>query len=271
MFENLNIGFIGGGNMGEALVNGLISASLFPAETVSVYDVIPTRMEHLSGKYDIQARRNIAELARLSQIIVLAIKPQVMSQVLGELRDHLSGNPLVISIAAGIPLSVLEKALPEGTAIVRVMPNTPALVLKGASALSRGRSVTAEQMEMALALFRAVGKAVEVEEKWMDVVTGLSGSGPAYVLLMIEALIDAGVLMGLPRHLARELVVQTFVGTSVMLDQAERHPAEMKDMITSPGGTTIQGLKVLEARGVRGALIEAVEAATRRSQELGRG
>ncbi|MFZ2445549.1 MAG: pyrroline-5-carboxylate reductase [Syntrophobacteraceae bacterium] len=271
MFEDRTIGFIGGGNMGEALVRGLLSASLFPAEKIFVYDVSAHRVEHLAAEYGIRATRSLAEPAQSCDIILLAVKPQVMPSVLGKLRDHISGNRLVISIAAGVPLAMLEAELPKGTSVVRVMPNTPALVLQGASALSRGKSVSAEQMKMALALFRAVGKAVEVEEKWMDTVTGLSGSGPAYVLLLIEAMIDAGVLMGLPRHLSRELTVQTFIGASMMLDQAGKHPAEMKDMITSPGGTTIQGLKVLEAKGVRGAVFEAVEAATRRSEELGKG
>jgi pyrroline-5-carboxylate reductase len=271
MFENQNIGFIGGGNMGEALIRGLLASALFPADRISVYDVSSSRIEYLIKEYGVRTSRNMAELAAPSGILVLAIKPQTMSAVLNELRSHVSHRPLVISIAAGIPLSMLEGYLPEGIATVRVMPNTPALVLKGASALSRGKTVTSEQMEMSLALFRAVGKAVEVEEKWMDTVTGLSGSSPAFVLLMIEALIDSGVLMGLPRHLSRELAVQTVLGTALMLDQTGRHPAELREMITSPGGTTIHGLKVLEAKAVRGALMEAVEAATRRSEELGKG
>lgn len=271
MSEDRTIGFIGGGNMGEALVRGLISASLFQAERIFVHDVSAPRVEYLAKEYGIKPCRSIPELAGACRVIVIAVKPQVIASVLGELNGALSENRLVISIAAGIPLSMLERGLPEATPIVRVMPNTPALVLKGASALSRGKSVAPEQMETALEIFRAVGKAVEVEEKWMDTVTGLSGSGPAYVLLMIEAMIDAGVLMGLPRHLSRELAVQTFIGTSIMLDQSGKHPAEMKDMITSPGGTTIRGLKVMEEKGVRGAIFEAVEAATRRSEELGKG
>jgi pyrroline-5-carboxylate reductase len=177
----------------------------------------------------------------------------------------------VISIAAGIPLGTLAGALPLDLPIVRVMPNTPALVLQGASALSRGKGVTEGQMAQALRLFQAVGKALEVEEKWMDAVTGLSGSGPAYFLLLLEAMIDAGVLMGLPRPIARELVLQTARGTVEMALETGKHPAELKDMITSPGGTTIQGLCVLEERAVRGALMRAVEAATKRSQELGKG
>ena len=271
MLRDHSIGFIGGGNMGEALIRGLIAASLFPAEKVFAYDVIPARIQYLEMEFGITGRHSIGELAESSSIIMLAVKPQVMSQVLDTLRAHLSHKPLVISIAAGIALSILEGRLPDKTSVVRVMPNAPALVQKGASALSRGKAVSAAQMEMSLALFRAVGKAVEVEEKLMDTVTGLSGSGPAFVLLVIEALIDAGVFMGLPRQTARELVVQTFIGTSMMLEITGKHPADLKDMITSPGGTTIHGLQVLESYSVRGALMECVEAASKRSAELGKG
>ena len=269
MLRDQSIGFIGGGNMGEALISGLIAASLFTAEKVSAYDVIESRIQYLEKEFGIKGRRSIGELAESCSIIVLAVKPQVISQVLDTLRSHLSHKPLVVSIAAGISLAILEGRLPDETPVIRVMPNTPALVRKGASALSRGRAVSTAHMEMGLALFRAVGKAVEVEEKLMDTVTGLSGSGPAYVLLVIEALIDAGVLMGLPRQTARELVIQTVIGTCMMLESTAKHPAELKDMITSPGGTTIQGLQVLESYSVRGALMECVEAASRRSTELG--
>ncbi len=270
MFRDQSIGFIGGGNMGEALIRGLISASLFSADRVSVFDVIEPRVKYLEKEFAIKARGDIAELARTSTIILLSVKPQTISAVLDTLSGHLSHKPLVISIAAGVALSTLEQRLPEKTAVVRVMPNAPALVQAAASALSRGKAVSDAQMEMSLALFGAVGKAVEIDEKLMDGVTGLSGSGPAYVLLMIEALIDAGVLMGLPRQAAKELVVQTVAGTSRLLETTGKHPAELRDMITSPGGTTIHGLQVLESYSVRGALMECVEAATKRSAELGK-
>jgi pyrroline-5-carboxylate reductase len=270
MFRDQSIGFIGAGNMGEALIRGLIAASLFPAEKVFAYDVIPPRIEYLEKEFGIKGRGSIGELAESSSIIVLAVKPQVISEVLNTLSAHLANKQLVISIAAGVPLSTLESCLPDGTPTVRVMPNTPALVQQGASALSRGKAVSAAQMEMSLALFRSVGKAVVVEERMMDAVTGLSGSGPAYVLLVIEAMIDAGVFMGLPRQTARELVVQTITGTSMMIEKTGKHPAELKDMITSPGGTTIHGIQVLESYSVRAAFMECVEAATQRSAELGK-
>lgn len=256
--------------MGEALIRGLIKAGLLAPEQLHVFDVSRSRMEHIETTYAVTSSSSVHEIAGRCTIIILAVKPQNMVSVLHDIGDALSHRPLVISIAAGVPLSLLANHLPEETPLVRVMPNTPALVLEGASALARGRHTSAEQMEHALALFGAVGKALEVEEKWMDAVTGLSGSGPAYILLLLESLIDAGVLMGLPRPIARDLMLQTTLGTVRMLQETGKHPADLKDLITSPAGTTIQGLQVLEERGVRGALFRAVEAAVRRSEELGR-
>lgn len=270
MFENTHIGFIGGGNMGEALIKGLLAAGLLPAERLHVYDVIPERLELLGRRYGIALCSGLADLATQCQLLVLAVKPQGMPAVLAELRSRLSTDHLVISIAAGVPLATLAGGLPEGIPIVRVMPNTPALVLQSASALAPGAHATRDHMAQAMALFEAVGKAIEVDEKWMDTVTGLSGSGPAYILLVLEALIDGGVLMGLPRPIARELVLQTALGTVLMARETGKHPAELKDMITSPAGTTIEGLQVLEESAVRAALMGAVQAASLRSEALGK-
>ncbi len=270
MFANSRIGFVGGGNMGEALIRGFLAASLLSSKQISVFDVIPERLEYLSQQYGVQTLPSSTTLVENCELVILAVKPQTMARVLDTIHAHLNHKPLVISIAAGITLTSLEAALPDKTPIIRVMPNTPALVQQGAAALARGAFATDADMRMALVLFEAVGKAVEVEEKLMDAVTGLSGSGPAYFLLLLESLIDAGVLMGLPRATARELVVQTALGTAAMLAQGEKHPGELRDQITSPGGTTIHGLQILEERGVRGALMAAVQAATERSQELGR-
>jgi pyrroline-5-carboxylate reductase len=270
MFRDQKIAFLGGGNMGEAMIKGLIAASLFVPDQIHVFDVSAPRMQYLKKQYIIQLSPGAEHLAKSSQLLILAVKPQVMPIALQELRSHLSHHPLVISIAAGVPLAILTQGLPSGTRIIRVMPNAPALVLEGASALARGPGVTDEDMAKALALFRAVGNAIEVDETMLDAVTGLSGSGPGYFLLVLESLIDAGVLMGLPRPVARELVLQTAVGTAKMAQETGKHPAELKDLITSPGGTTIRGLRVLEDRGVRAAFLSAVEAATVRSMELGR-
>ncbi|MDY0039745.1 MAG: pyrroline-5-carboxylate reductase [Desulforhabdus sp.] len=270
MYEQLRIGFAGGGNMGEALIKGMLSTSLLTPDRIGVYDVSASRMQYLQTNYQITPASGLPELAGSSQVIILAVKPQNIVEVLDQLRPQVSHRPLVISIAAGIPISTLTRQLTEDISVIRVMPNTPALVLEGASALARGRKVSDDQMQLALGLFQSVGKAIEVDEKWMDTVTGLSGSGPAYILLMLEALIDGGVLMGLPRQIARELVLQTCLGTVKMAQQTGKHPAELKDLITSPGGTTISGLQVLEAHSVRGALMGAVQAASARSRELGK-
>jgi pyrroline-5-carboxylate reductase len=266
----VKISFIGGGNMGEAILSALLSQKISSSGELTVSDVSQARRDYLREKYGVSVTADNREAASKGDVVVLAIKPQQLTDVAAGLKGAFRSPQLVLSIIAGARMDTLRQGLGHRE-VVRVMPNTPALVLKGASALSRGKNVSAEQMEMSLALFRAVGKAVEAEEKWLDTVTGLSGSGPAFVLLMIEALIDSGVLMGLPRHLSRELAVQTVLGTALMVEQTGRHPAELKDMITSPGGTTIYGLKVLEAKSVRGAFMEAVEAASRRSEELGKG
>ncbi len=265
----MKIGFIGGGNMGEALVRGLIHAGIVPPDHLTVYDIQRDRTEHLTRTYGIRAAEGLSQCVLSSDSVVVAVKPQNVPEVLEELGRSALHRPLVISIAAGVPIAVLEAALPEGTPVVRVMPNTPALVLAGASALARGRFADDTHMETALRVFRAVGVAHEVPEKLLDAVTGLTGSGPAYVLCFLEALIDGGVLMGLPRPVAADLVVQTVLGTALMVQQTGKHPAALKDMVTSPGGTTIHGLEVLESRGFRGAVMGAVRAATERSSALG--
>jgi pyrroline-5-carboxylate reductase len=270
MVANVNVGFIGGGNMGEALIKGFLAASLLPADQIQVFDISQPRLDFLHKTYAVGVSPTTGSLAKACQVIVLAVKPQNIAEVASVLHPDLAHRPLVISIAAGVSLAMLSENLPNRQPLIRVMPNTPALVMQGISALARGAHATVQDMELAKALFGAVGKAVEVEEKWMDAVTGLSGSGPAYILLLLEALIDAGVLVGLPRSIARELVLHTAAGTIAMALQTGKHHAELKDLITSPGGTTIRGLQILERKGVRGALIDAVEAATLQSRELGK-
>ena len=270
MLDGYTIGFVGGGNMGEALIKGLLAASLFAPDRILVFDADPARLEYIRKSYAVSCASGLDDLCTKSRIVVLAVKPQVLPAVLDKLRPLLVQKPLVISIAAGISLATLTGALPEGTPVIRVMPNTPALVQQGASALSRSPSVTDEQMGDARTIFGAVGITLEVEEKGMDAVTGLSGSGPAYTLLFLEAMIDAGVLMGLPRPVSRQLVLQTVQGTARMMLETGKHPAELKDQITSPGGTAIRGLMALEERGFHGAVMRAVEAATLRSKELGK-
>ncbi|SMC25269.1 pyrroline-5-carboxylate reductase [Desulfacinum hydrothermale DSM 13146] len=269
MLDTATVGFIGGGNMGEALIRGILQAGLLAPERLVVFDVSRERLEHLEGAYGVVRAETLSACAQASQVIIVAVKPQNMGEVLESMAPSTPHRPLVISIAAGVPIQTIEAALPQGIPVIRVMPNTPALVQQGASALARGTHAEDTHMEAALTLFRSVGIAHELDEKLLDAVTGLSGSGPAYVLHFLESLTDGGVLMGIPRPVARDLVVQTVMGTARMILETGRHPSQLKDMVTSPGGTTIHGLEVLEKEGVRGAIMGAVRAATERSKALG--
>ena len=270
MVASERIGFIGGGNMGEALIKGLLISGRCGASQIGVSDISQERLDHLHKTYQVSTVVSNPELAAGSDLIVLAVKPQQVGNVLGEINASLDHLPLMISIAAGVPIATLEQLLDKPLPIIRVMPNTPALVLAGVSAIAAGTHASADHLAMARVLFEAVGLVVEVEEGHMDAVTGLSGSGPAYVFLFMEALIDAGVLMGLSRPVARDLAVHTTLGSARLLAESGEHPGVLKDQITSPGGTTIHGLTILESGGLRGMLMDAVEAATRRSEELGR-
>ncbi len=264
------LGVIGGGVMGEALLSRLIDQNIFAASQILVSDPQPARREFLEQTYGVNTTTDNAQVVAQSNTILLAIKPQMLTTVAEDLatRASQSPSPLGLSILAGIPLSRLESAFP-GWAMVRAMPNTPATVGAGVTALAPGVSTTAEQMAWAKTIFASVGDVVEVPEALMDAVTALSGSGPGYVALMAEALADGGVAVGLPRATALQLAIQTLKGTAELLQQSQMHPGVLKDRVTSPGGTTIAGIAQLEAAGLRSALIEAVRAAHRRSVELG--
>jgi pyrroline-5-carboxylate reductase len=265
------LAFIGAGNMAEALLRGILAAGRIRPEEILATDVRADRLAHLEATHRIRVSSDNAEAARRADTIVLAVKPQVMDRALDDLRSAIGDKQLLISIAAGISTAHIAEHFPRQAArVVRVMPNTPALVLEGVSALARGRHATPQDLETARQLFEAVGKVVVVDESLMDAVTGLSGSGPAYAFLIIEALSDAGVKMGLPRDVALALAAQTMRGAARLVLETGRHPGELKDMVTSPGGTTIAALHALEQGGVRAALMTAVEVATRRSQELGK-
>jgi pyrroline-5-carboxylate reductase len=269
MIQDKKIAFLGGGNMAEALIRGLIAAKATKPDNLLVSDVSADRLAHLHTAYGVTQRTNIAA-ARDADIIILSVKPQVVEQVLAEIVSAVDHKKLVISIAAGIPLARIEKTLKDGSHVVRVMPNTPALVLAGASALAGGKNATDDDLALAQSIFNSVGRAVVVEEKLMDAVTGLSGSGPAYVFMIIDALSDGGVKAGLPRPLALELAAQTVYGAAKMVLETKEHPGKLRDMVTSPGGTTIEGLHALEKGHLRGTLMNAVEAATARSRDLGK-
>ncbi|HYL80905.1 MAG TPA: pyrroline-5-carboxylate reductase [Candidatus Acidoferrum sp.] len=270
MLQGRRLAFVGGGNMGEALLRGLLLAKLVGPEDLLVSDVREDRLASLRKIYGVRTHPNNAEVVRQADIVLLAVKPQVMSRALDDLRDTLDEKKLVISIAGGIPTSFIVDRFSFPVRVVRVMPNTPALILDGMSALAPGIHATPQDLETARSLFEAVGKVVILDESLMDAVTGLSGSGPAYVFLVIEALADAGVKVGLPRDVAHLLAAQTVRGAARMALETGKHPAQLKDMVASPGGTTIAGLHALEQAGVRAAFINAVEAATLRSRELGR-
>ncbi len=209
------------------------------------------------------------EVVRASEIVVLSIKPQIMERVLDEIRCAVTPEKLVISIAAGISIASIEERLPPDVHVIRVMPNTPALVQAGATVIAPGEHATETDLALARAIFDAVSQTFILDESQMDAVTGLSGSGPAYIFLIIEALADAGVKVGLSRYVAQALAAQTVVGSAKLLIETNEHPGVLKDMVTSPGGTAIAGLHTLEAGGLRTTLINAVEAATKRSRELG--
>lgn len=263
------IGFIGGGQMAEALIKGLLSSGFVSNEKISASDPADGRREHLTKTYGIRVTGENKEVVLTSDVLVLAVKPQAVSRVLEDIGEYVTVDHLVMSIAAGIPIRLLQDGLPHDSRVVRVMPNTPALVGYGAAALSAGSFARDEDLLLAKEIMGAVGTATVLSEHLMDAVTGLSGSGPAYVFAFIEGLIDAGVREGLPRAVAAELVLQTVIGSAVMCNETGKHPSELAAMVTSPGGTTIEGLYMLERGGLKGALMDAVRAATRRSKELG--
>lgn len=270
MLNDKRIAFIGGGNMAEAMIKGLLKARLLPPERMLVSDIRPERLDALRASFGIHTSLDNAEIAAQAEIVFFAVKPQNMPEVLSGLVPVIDEEKTLISIAAGIATALIADKFPTKVRVIRVMPNTPALVLEGASALARGEHATSEDLEIARQIFGAVGKVVIVEEGLMDAVTGLSGSGPAYIFLIIEALADAGVKMGLSRDVSLLLAAQTALGAARMVLETKKHPGELKDMVTSPGGTAIAGLHTLEQGGLRTTLINAVEVATNRSRELGK-
>jgi len=262
---------IGGGKMGEVIAAGILKAGLAQPGSVTVSDIVPDRLAYLKGRYAVGTAQDNRKAARDADIVILAVKPQGIGEVLEELAPVIDRKKLVVSIAAGIPIRFIAERLKKGIPIVRVMPNTPALVGEGAAALAAGEAASGADLAVARGIFDALGVTVVVKEDLMDTVTGLSGSGPAYGFIIIDALSDGGVLMGLPRDVATKLAAQTLLGAAKLYLDSLKHPGELRDMVTSPGGTTIAGIRALEKHGLRSALIQAVEAATLRSQELGRG
>lgn len=268
--SNRRIGFIGAGRMATALARGLIQAGFAPRDGVCASDVNQAALSQFAESTQARTVATNSEVMTGSDIVVLAVKPQQMAAVLADVRDAVRADHLVVSIAAGVRLSTLGETLGTSCRLVRVMPNTPCLVGSGASAFARGGSASEADAALVAQMLSTVGLAVEVPEAQLDAVTGLSGSGPAYVYQIVEALSDGGVRVGLARDVATRLAAQTLLGAARMVLESGEHPGDLKDAVTSPGGTTIAGLHALERGGLRATLMNAVEAATVRSQELGR-
>lgn len=264
----MKLGFVGSGKMATALVQGAVSSRAFASGDILVCDAVPAVAQKLATVAKVTAAATNESLAKQAGVLVLCVKPVDALEALRALRGAVAGK-LIISIVAGLPIAALQEAAGPKARIVRVMPNTPALIHRGAAAYSLGRTASPEDATLTEKLFGAVGQIARVKEELLDVVTGLSGSGPAYVYLVVEALADAGVLMGLPRDLSLKLAAHTVAGAAEMVIETGRHPAALRDEVTSPGGTTIAGLEALEAAAVRSAFLSAVRAATERSRELG--
>jgi len=273
LLKNKKLGFIGGGNMAEAMIKGLLSASFIEVKNIFVSEPSEAKRDTLYAEYKIKISADNRELVKKCDILILAVKPQILQKVLVDIRSLVDSDKLVISIAAGVPISIMDDALRgdknKKFSIVRTMPNTPALVQEGVTAIASGQHVSKTDVKIAHRIFEAVGCTVDVEEDQLDAVTGLSGSGPAYIFMLIEALSDAGVKMGLSREVANILTIQTVLGSAKLARESGKHPGELKDMVTSPAGTTISGLHALEEGSFHTTLMNAVEDATLRSRELG--
>lgn len=263
------IGLIGAGNMGSALIRGLIRSGTSRGDQISVFDIDEAKTQYLEKEYGIVAASSLRDTVRPdTRVLILAVKPQVVEPALDSISDSIHDRPLVISVAAGVPTELLLARLPARARVIRAMPNAAAVVGQSATALCKGGAADDEDLRSAAELFGAVGSSVIVEEHLMNAVTALSGSGPGYLFAVMEGLTDAGVRMGLDRPTSRHLTVQTVLGAAALAAHENAPFSDLKDRITSPGGTTIAGLQVLERAGLRGILMDAVEAATRRGEEL---
>lgn len=259
---------VGGGRMGEAIAGGLVASGMLAPGAIVIAEPMAERRSALVAAHGVRCVVDASEAIGEADIVVLAVKPQVIDEVAADIAGSI-GDALVISIAAGISCARLESRFPAGTAVVRVMPNTPALVREGMSVVSGGSEATAEQVDLVRELFSALGAVLVIDERYQDAAAAISGSGPAYIALVIDALARAGVRQGLPRHVAEDLAVHTVAGTAVLIDRTGAHPEQIIDGVTSPGGTTIAAIEALEAGGVRAAFANAVAAAVARAKELG--
>jgi pyrroline-5-carboxylate reductase len=265
------IAVLGAGKAGEALIAGLLSSGWRKPEEIVATARHEERVAHLAERYGIAATANNVEAAQGAGVVVIAVKPQDIEALLTEVGRTLTTEQTVLSIAAAIPTKLIESHLADGVPVVRAMPNTPVTVHEGMAGITAGAHAGEDHMVEAEAVLRSVGRSVRVEESYMDAVTAVSGSGPAYFALLAESMIEAGILLGLSREIATELVVQTMLGTAKLLRDEKMHPVELREMVTSPGGTTIAAIRELEQAGVRAAFLNAIQAAMKRSQELAEG
>ncbi len=270
MLKDKKISVIGTGNMGEALVSGLVSSESSKPENIICTDIRESKIKSVNEKYGVAITTDNIEAVEASEIVIYAVKPQIIASVLKETAPVLDMSKLIISIAAGVPLVAIESCLNKDLRLIRVMPNIAAFVKESASVLAAGKNASKNDIKLAMAIFDSMGKSIFLKENiLMDAITGLSGSGPAYIFLIVDALSDAGVKVGLSREDALFLSTQTVLGAAKLLLETKEHPGRLKDMVTSPGGTAIAGIHTLEKGGLRTTLINAVEVATKRSQELG--
>ena len=264
----MKIGFIGTGNMGSSIIKGILSSKFEENENINIFDLDKDKVNNLVKEYGVNAVNSEKELARNSDIIVLSVKPHIIPVVLKNLSENVKKDMIILTIAAGISISVIENALGEDKKVVRTMPNTPAQVLSGMTAVTFNKNIENSEKEIIFKLLNSFGKSVEIEEKLMHAYTGISGSLPAYVYMFMEALADGGVLCGMPRDKAYKIVAQAVAGSAKMLLETRKHPGQLKDEVCSPAGTTIEAVRVLENGNFRGNVIEAVVACTEKSKEM---
>ncbi|MEG0868321.1 MAG: pyrroline-5-carboxylate reductase [Hafnia sp.] len=264
------IGFIGCGNMGKAILGGLVASKLIPAENITVYNRSAKSVEAISQEFGSRGANSADEVAKEADVLIVGVKPNMMANILGEIRDALKPNAIIVSIAAGVTLETLEFALKDGQKVVRVMPNTPALVNAGMSSITPNKQVSEDESALIVEIFSSFGRAEIVPEYLIHSVVGVSGSAPAYVFMFIEAMADAAVLGGMPRAQAYQFAAQAVMGSAKMVLETGKHPGELKDMVCSPGGTTIEAVKVLEQKGLRAAVMDAMQSCMAKSEEMSR-
>ena len=264
----MKLGIIGAGNMGSSILKGITSSNFLENKNIAIFDLDKEKIEELSKEYSVKKAENENELAKESDILILSVKPNIVPKVLDKIKDDLSEKTIVLSIAAGISIDFIENIIGTDKKVIRTMPNTPAQVMEGMTAVSFNQNIQENEKSMIFKLLNSFGKSIEIEEKLMHAYTGISGSLPAYVYVFMEALADGGVLEGMPRNKAYEIIAQTVLGSAKMMLETKKHPGVLKDEVTSPGGTTIAALKVLEDGKFRGTVMEAVKACTKKSKEM---